>query len=100
MSAATPPLSVVLAPDALTLHWPDATTTVSAALLRASCRCARCLSDRLRDAEVPPALAPTLVEALAVGHYALQLRFADGHERGIYPWTLLRELGAGAVTQH
>jgi DUF971 family protein len=100
MSAASPPLSVVLSPDALTLQWPDAATTVSAALLRVSCRCARCVSDRLRGAEAPPALAPTLVEALAVGHYALQLRFADGHDRGIYPWTLLRELGAGAVPPH
>lgn len=97
MNAAAPPLSVVLAADALTLHWPDGTTSLSAALLRASCRCARCQSDRLRGAEALPAALPTLVEALAVGHYALQLRFADGHERGIYPWALLRELGAGAA---
>lgn len=97
MNAPPLPLSVVLAPDALTLHWPDATTTVSAALLRASCRCARCQADRLRGAQALPASAPTLVEALPVGHYALQLRFADGHERGIYPWALLRQLGAGAA---
>ena len=30
----------------------------------------------------------------AVGNYALQLVFSDGHERGIFPWGYLRELGA------
>jgi len=28
-----------------------------------------------------------------VGHYALLLRFDDGHETGIYSWTLLHTLG-------
>ena len=28
-----------------------------------------------------------------VGHYAVLLRFDDGHETGIYTWTLLYELG-------
>jgi DUF971 family protein len=28
-----------------------------------------------------------------VGHYAVLLRFDDGHDTGIYAWTLLYELG-------
>ena len=28
-----------------------------------------------------------------VGHYAVLLRFDDGHDTGIYTWTLLYELG-------
>jgi DUF971 family protein len=27
------------------------------------------------------------------GHYAIKLIFSDGHDSGIYSWTLLRELG-------
>jgi len=29
----------------------------------------------------------------AVGHYALRIRFSDGHDTGIYTWRYLRELG-------
>jgi DUF971 family protein len=38
-------------------------------------------------------------EAVAIGHiepvgnYALRLHFDDGHNTGLYSWTLLRELG-------
>jgi DUF971 family protein len=28
-----------------------------------------------------------------VGHYAVLLRFTDGHDTGIYSWTTLHELG-------
>ena len=35
-----------------------------------------------------------LIEALApVGHYAVQPRFSDGHESGIFTWDYLYELG-------
>ena len=53
---------------------------------------------RLRGAAIPTDGA-TPVDAQPVGHYALQLRFGDGHERGIYPWALLRTLaGERAVS--
>lgn len=36
-----------------------------------------------------------LIEDLAqVGHYAVQPRFSDGHDSGIYSWDYLYELGA------
>lgn len=35
------------------------------------------------------------IEAIqAVGHYAVQPRFSDGHESGIYTWAYLYRLGA------
>jgi len=95
MSIVTPPLSIALAPGSLTLQWSDGTSMLPAALLRASCRCASCQTARLRGEAVDGGAA-TLVDALPVGHYALQLRFDDGHERGIYPWQALRELGVSA----
>ena len=35
--------------------------------------------------------AVTAVEP--VGHYAVRLRFDDGHDTGLYTWAYLRELG-------
>jgi DUF971 family protein len=92
MTGTDAPLSVALAPDALTLHWSDGESTVSAQTLRANCLCALCRSERLRGKFGAAPNASTLVDALPIGHYAIQLRFSDGHERGIYPWTYLREL--------
>ena len=28
-----------------------------------------------------------------IGHYAVRIRFSDGHDTGIYTWKYLRELG-------
>lgn len=35
-----------------------------------------------------------IVEIATVGHYALQPRFSDGHESGIFSWGYLYDLGA------
>jgi DUF971 family protein len=35
-----------------------------------------------------------ITDVVPVGHYALQPRFSDGHESGIFTWTYLYELGA------
>ncbi|MFL6627403.1 MAG: DUF971 domain-containing protein [Burkholderiaceae bacterium] len=92
------PLSVDVAADALTLHWTDGATSLAAADLRARCRCADCHSARLRGVAQPDGdAATTLVGASAVGHYALQLRFGDGHDRGIFPWAALRALSRVAA---
>ena len=91
-------LSVALAPDALTLHWSDGESTVSATRLRAGCRCAPCQSARVRGEPAAAHDALTLVDALPIGHYAVQLRFSDGHERGIYPWAYLRDLAGDAIS--
>jgi DUF971 family protein len=91
------PRSVTLDAKALTLHWSDGDGAILAATLRAACRCAPCQSRRLRGEPVEVGPTLTLVEALPVGHYAVQLRFSDGHDRGIYPWVYLREL-AGTAT--
>lgn len=94
MSGVELPLSVDVAGDALTLHWPDGATSLAAADLRSRCRCADCHAARLRgEAPADGVAATTLVDAAAVGHYALQLRFRDGHDRGIFPWAVLRALG-------
>jgi DUF971 family protein len=32
-----------------------------------------------------------VVAVTAVGNYAINIAFSDGHDRGIYPWALLQE---------
>lgn len=61
--------------------------------LRAACRCAACESARRaghpqREADT----AAVVTQLRPVGDIGLQLVFSDGHDRGIYPWALLREL--------
>ena len=36
----------------------------------------------------------TIAAVEPVGHYAIQPRFSDGHDSGIYSWDYLYELGA------
>ncbi|WP_457444350.1 DUF971 domain-containing protein [Roseateles sp. P5_E4] len=85
------PQAVELTPAALQLRWPDGAAELPAARLRAVCRCGGYRA-RAERGEPAPALAE-LVDAVPVGRYALNLIFSDGHDRGIYPWTWLRELG-------
>lgn len=40
-----------------------------------------------------PAQGPLAIDAVEpVGHYALRIRFNDGHDTGIYTWSYLRGL--------
>jgi len=89
------PERVRLTPTALHLGWMERELVLSAQALRAACRCADCLAGR--DAPVAGEVSLSdvrLTDARPVGHYALQLCFDDGHERGIYPWPYLAGLQA------
>ncbi|GAA5786296.1 DUF971 domain-containing protein [Chitiniphilus shinanonensis] len=91
------PSEITVTADALALSWPDGLVTLPAALLRHACRCADCRAQALRGT---PATLPATIRlqgAEPIGHYALQLHFDDGHERGIYPWGYLRGLGWGVA---
>lgn len=92
MNAAPMPHAIELAPERLRLRWPEGDVDLAAAALRAACRCADCRAAYGAGA-VPVDPDVQLADAQPVGHYALQLSFSDGHARGIYPWSLLRELG-------
>ncbi|MCY4756399.1 DUF971 domain-containing protein [Pelomonas aquatica] len=89
------PLTVGLSPQRLQLQWPDGTVDLPAAALRAACRCGPCRARALRN-EAAVETPVELAGAEPVGQYALQLIFSDGHDRGVYPWALLRELCAAA----
>jgi DUF971 family protein len=83
-----PPDAVEWSPAGVRLRWLDRDAELAAADLRAACRCGAC---RAVPPQVDPAVQLSGVEP--VGQYALQLLFTDGHDRGIYPWSLLQDLG-------
>ncbi|MEY4563948.1 MAG: hypothetical protein RLZZ618_3225 [Pseudomonadota bacterium] len=92
MSDMTPPTAIHLAKRTVTLRWDDEELNLSAAVLRQSCRCTDC---RRLSAEELAEITPddlAVTDATPIGNYGLQLHFSDGHERGIYPWSHLRDL--------
>jgi DUF971 family protein len=92
-------------PSAVTLHsvsgslelaWDEKEGAVlPGPVLRSACRCAECESLRRKGMAVP--VAARLLRVEPVGEKGLQCFFSDGHQRGIYPWTYLRELVLSAV---
>ena len=84
---------------ALELVWDGRPAALSYRALRRSCRCSVCESLR-RATDTVLSVAPdvTLLRIEPLGSAALQLVFSDGHERGIYPWTYLKEMAFGPAT--
>lgn len=82
-------------PTKITIEWEDGhETALSTAQLRSICPCAACVDElsgvRRHD---PSSVAADLEHknVALVGNYALTIRFADGHDTGIYPFTFLRD---------
>jgi DUF971 family protein len=78
------------------ITWGDGVTCqYNAPSLRRACPCAQCVNEwtgeRTRQAEdISDDL--TIDDIAIVGRYALNFRWSDGHETGIYSFRLLREL--------
>ncbi len=80
----------------LELHWPDGLVQrLDHAFLRSQCKCSVCEAARRRSESAAPAPLVRIREIRPVGVYAVQFIFSDGHERGIFPWQLLRQLNPG-----
>ena len=94
----------------ITIRWPDgALVSLPSEVLRRGCPCAECRERRGDTSHAKPLTgkkrALTILESTAqeelalqeiwgVGQYALGIRWGDGHSSGIYPFSLLRELGS------
>lgn len=88
----------------LEIDWADGHQSAwNFAWLRNACPCATCIDERKqqgRKAGQPKAKPANLlpmyepptkaVSAHAVGRYALQINWSDGHSSGIYSWDYLR----------
>jgi DUF971 family protein len=81
----------------LRITWADDCVCLyNAAELRRACPCAQCVNEWtgqrvLKSEAVSEEL--TIADLSIVGRYALNFRWSDGHETGIYSFRYLRELG-------
>lgn len=79
----------------LTLEWADGRhCALSHARLRAACPCAQCRAGRL-GGRIDTVAEDVRLVAIHPQGYGVQLVFDDGHDKGIYPWRYLHELGTG-----
>ncbi|HEX2604103.1 MAG TPA: gamma-butyrobetaine hydroxylase-like domain-containing protein [Oxalicibacterium sp.] len=80
----------------LELVWDGQLVALPHRVLRRSCRCSMCESTRRLIKQVLPVdddIAVLKIEPL--GSSALRLYFSDGHDRGIYPWTYIKQIAFG-----
>ena len=97
------PLSLKRAGDGLQIEWSDGVNTfVTWQHLRSNCPCASCNEVRNRppnpfkvlSAKELEAGAPAPKAMKAVGHYAYQITWNDGHDSGIFTLVALRTLSS------
>ena len=89
------PHEITLTPDrrSLLIDWGEGRLDrATAQALRESCRSSRSLRAQIDGWAVPAADDLTIVDVRPIGHYAVNLVFSDGHDRGIYPWRYLWEI--------
>jgi DUF971 family protein len=90
----------------LEIDWQDGHKSAwSFPWLRAACPCATCVGERKADKRAPGVPSPKPAQLLpmyeppakpasakAVGRYAIQFDWEDGHKSGLYSWEYLRRV--------
>lgn len=78
------------------IHWKDGTQSdVDAYTLRTQCPCAMCVDENSGKRIIRPQDVPLTIKAediRPVGRYGLMVRFSDGHDKGIYRLSSLKEM--------
>ena len=100
--SAMQPTSIHLIGHELVIVWSDGHESYySGEELRRNCPCANCAGEADLFGRIsrgaPPSYSPQsfdLAAAEPTGNYALTLRFADGHDWGIWTWDRLRQFCA------
>lgn len=94
--ASLPPEEIDVTPDnEIRILWPGGPEVrVPAVRMRDFCPCAGCIEEGtgkkiLDPATIPPDIKP--VSITAVGSYAIQFQWSDGHNTGLYTWETLRQ---------
>ena len=91
-----PPESIdVTGEGAIRIVWPGGPeATIPAVRLRDLCPCAGCVEEGTGKKILDPATIPADIrpeQIAAVGNYAIQITWSDGHSTGIYSWQTLRD---------
>lgn len=93
------PLQINLKRDrrSLAITWADGeVSSLPASVLRQRSQAAQAIRALLDGRElISDDVSVTNVEP--IGSYAIRLVFSDGHDRGIYPWSYLREIADSLV---
>jgi|SRR5215831_6532587 DUF971 family protein len=80
----------------LRITWADEKQCeYSAARLRRACPCAQCVNEWTGERTLKPEAVSDEIrinDISIVGRYALNFRWSDGHETGIYSFQFLRDL--------
>ncbi len=97
---ATEPREIVKeSPSALRIMWADGRIcNYKATILRRACPCAQCVNEWTGRRTLKPESIGEEIEIAdisVVGRYALNFRWSDGHETGIYSFRYLRDLCEG-----
>lgn len=81
----------------LRITWGDGhTSRYHAPAMRRSCPCAGCVNEWTGERTLRPESISddlTMRDLSLVGRYALNFKWSDGHDSGIYSFRYLRELG-------
>ena len=90
----------------LEMDWVgDGILRVSLSDVRKACPCALCGDIRAKqDAQlqmitVDQTPSVDLSDVIPVGNYAIQIRWADGHDTGIYTYSYLKQLALAASSR-
>jgi len=99
---ASPPEAIDVAPDhALVVTWPGSPPLrITARALRDGCPCASCVEEFTGKKLLDPSTIPEDIRPVtlnAVGNYAIQIEWSDGHSTGLYTWATLRAIGEAAT---
>ncbi|HEX8395825.1 MAG TPA: DUF971 domain-containing protein [Pyrinomonadaceae bacterium] len=90
------PREIIDEGSSFSIRWADdAVSHFDAPALRRACACAGCVNEWTGEQMVKPESVPDdlkIENANLVGRYALNFKFSDGHETGIYSFKYLREL--------
>ncbi len=77
------------------VKWADGHTSIYAiSRLRAYCPCAVCQGHEVGGLKHITNSVTAIFDAELVGRYAVNFKFADAHDTGIYRWDMLRKLDA------
>ena len=91
------PLSIKLKKRAslLELSWSEGDVDqISEQNLRRYCACSGCRAKKQVGVELMTDNA-SVTDMVLMGTTGVQIKFSDGHDRGIYPWGYLRAIAQG-----
>jgi DUF971 family protein len=101
MSSPTP-VSLTLKKQSRQLQvcWDDGSTDlISGQNLRRHCACSSCRSKRQTGVDLITDNS-SVSEIVLMGTTGIQIIFADGHDRGVYPWAYLHAIAKGNAEEY